>query len=303
MSSFKIVSFDGGGVKGALSIRIFKRLCLKYPNLLNNIDLFAGTSTGSLIALPLAFGLTPTEVDNFYNYNNMKYIFTPKRINLFRPKYNNKHLRRIFTSYIPETTVLKDLKKYVFIPSFNVKGYTRPVWEIVFFNNFQDNTISNTYVIDAALASCAAPTFFPSHKGFIDGGVIANSPTTSAIMLSKSILKSITSFNQIKLLSIGTGDTPDYIKSNTTNWGIMQWAINSPFNIRTMILDVVLERKVDLENLYCTELLKNNYHRINPNLPNTIHLDDFNKVKELKSIADTYDLSSTYNFLENYFLK
>lgn len=303
MSTFKIVTFDGGGVKGALSIRIFKRLCDRYPTLLDNVDLFAGTSTGSLIALPLAYGLSPNEIDNFYSYKNTKYIFSPKRNNLFRPKYSNKHLANVFLDYVPKETTLNDLKKYVIIPSFNVKGYTKPVWEIVFFNNLQDNAISKTYALDAVLASCAAPTYFPSHKGFIDGGVIANSPTTPSIILSKSTFKSITKFDDIKLLSIGTGDTPDYIKSNTTNWGVMQWAINSPFKIKTMILDVALERKVDLEDMYCNELLKNNYFRINPTLHSTITLDDYRRVHELKEFGDSIDLSAAYNFIENIFLK
>lgn len=302
MSSFRIVSFDGGGVRGALSIRIFKRLCDKFPSLLESIDLFSGTSTGSLIALPLAYGLSPNELDDFYCFENMKYIFTPKRNNLFRPKYNNKHLKKTFSKCVPEDITLKDLKKYVIIPSFNVKGYTNPVWEIVFFNNIQDSSISDTYVVDAALASCSAPTYFPSYKGFIDGGVIANSPTTASVILSKSLIKSISNFNKIKLLSIGTGDTPDSIKSNTTNWGIVQWAINSPFNIKTMILDVVLERKTDLEHLYCTELLGKNYFRINPILKSSIKLDNFKRVNDLKSTADSVNLDSCYEYIRNYFL-
>lgn len=54
MAPFRIISFDSGGVRGALSARILKRLSNKFPNLISRTHLFAGTSTGSLIALGLA---------------------------------------------------------------------------------------------------------------------------------------------------------------------------------------------------------------------------------------------------------
>ncbi len=64
-SNFNILAFDGGGLKGALSISILERIVKEYPNLLNNINMFGGTSTGSLIALGLAYGVSPKEIKSF----------------------------------------------------------------------------------------------------------------------------------------------------------------------------------------------------------------------------------------------
>ena len=72
MKNFKILSFDGGGIKGALSTRIILRLTQKYPTLLEDIDLFAGTSTGSIIALYLAYSKNSYAIDNLYNEENIK---------------------------------------------------------------------------------------------------------------------------------------------------------------------------------------------------------------------------------------
>ena len=76
MDTFKILTFDGGGVKGALSARILKRICEKFPRLLDEVDLFAGTLTGSLIALSLAYGRDANFVDNLYSQINTKKIFS-----------------------------------------------------------------------------------------------------------------------------------------------------------------------------------------------------------------------------------
>ena len=67
MKSFKILSFDGGGIRGALSIELLYRITEKYPNFLDEIDLFAGTSTGSIIAALLASGYSVKEVRNLYS--------------------------------------------------------------------------------------------------------------------------------------------------------------------------------------------------------------------------------------------
>ena len=122
MSTFRIISFDGGGIKGALSTRILKRLYLDNPNLLKKTNLFAGTSTGALIALSLAYGFNGKEIDDIYCYKNIKNIFSPKRFNLLHPRYKDKSLKNFIESTISKEATLNDLQKYVFIPAFHLKG-------------------------------------------------------------------------------------------------------------------------------------------------------------------------------------
>ncbi|EKX34472.1 hypothetical protein GUITHDRAFT_80524, partial [Guillardia theta CCMP2712] len=51
LPEFRILSLDGGGVRGILSAVILARLLKAVPTFLDNVDLLAGTSTGGLIAL------------------------------------------------------------------------------------------------------------------------------------------------------------------------------------------------------------------------------------------------------------
>ncbi|MDY6011541.1 patatin-like phospholipase family protein [Clostridium sp.] len=302
MCAFRIVSFDGGGIKGALSARIFKRFCDRYPEILKKTDLYAGVSTGSLIALLLASGKDADFVDNIYSYNNIKNVFNKNHLNFLRPKYNNKNLKNILSSVFKDTDKLSDLNKYVFIPSFSLTGLNSNTWEPVFFNNIEQNdNLSNYSIIDVALSSSAAPTYFPSHKGFIDGAVVTNMPTATALIKILKLYPKL-DFSDFRILSIGTGITPCCIKRNTSKWGIMQWAYNPLIKMKKPLVSILLNDTIPLEDMYCKELLKDNFFRINPILENEIEMDDYKKVNDLKNLGSLLDLTDAYKYIENNFL-
>ena len=302
MKNFKILSFDGGGVKGALSIEILIRLVNKFPNLLNEVDLFTGTSTGAIIAAFLAKGIPLKELNNLYTTKIAKDIFSPSKLNLIRPKFNNNSLKELINNYFQEDFKISDFKKYIFIPAFYLGDKEKNSWEPVFFNNLSINSTNNFIARDAILASAAAPTYFPSHKNYIDGGVIANSPTAI------SILSTLSSFPKYKiedivLLSIGTGNSPEKIIGKTENWGILQWSFHPFSKMKSPLLALLMDGMSDLEDMYCKEFLKNNYFRINPRVPKFIELDDYKFIPYLRSVGNTCDLSKLNKFIENIFLK
>lgn len=302
MKKFKILSFDGGGVKGALSIEILIRLVNKFPNLLNEVDLFTGTSTGAIIAAFLAKGIPLKELNNLYTTKIAKDIFSPSKLNLIRPKFNNNSLKELINNYFQEDFKISDFKKYIFIPAFYLGDKEKNSWEPVFFNNLSINSTNDFIARDAILASAAAPTYFPSHKNYIDGGVIANSPTAI------SILSTLSSFPKYKiedivLLSIGTGNSPEKIIGKTENWGILQWSFHPFSKMKSPLLALLMDGMSDLEDMYCKEFLKNNYFRINPRVPKFIELDDYKFIPYLRSVGNTCDLSKLNKFIENIFLK
>lgn len=302
MPVFRIIAFDGGGIRGALSTRILKRITGQYPELLKKTDMFSGTSTGSIIALGLAYNKTSEELDNLYSYQNTKYIFSPRRPNLFVPKYRNVHLSHLLSTVFPQNLSLASLPKYVFVPSFNVKGYTTRGFEGVFFSNLINNPTISEKVIDTALCSSAAPTYFPSVNNFIDGGVFMNSPTAAPVIYVRSVFPNKYKLSDFRLLSIGTGFYPERILKRTKNWGIAQWSINPTTSTKTPLLSVLLGATTPVENRYSYELLKQNYFRLNPNLDEPIPLDAYKKVPYLKELADQVDLSNVFRYIERYYL-
>lgn len=303
MNTFNILAIDGGGIRGALSTRILLRICEEYPDFLNSIDLFSGTSTGAIIALALASGKDCKYIDSLYDYKTSKYIFGHNRINLFRPKYSNNNLKRELSKHFPENLKIKDLKKYAFIPTFNIKGHNSPNWEPVFINNLTSNNTDKFTVLDSALASSAAPTFFPAHKYFIDGGVVASSPSALAAFYTLSKLKTIPSSRNIRILSIGTGDSPDNITIKNLSWGAIQWTFTPFRKVKSPLLSIMLEGSSLVDNLYCSEIFKNNYFRINPTLDFHIGMDQYKHVDYLKDLADNLNLDDLFKFVETKLLK
>ncbi|MFZ4665883.1 MAG: patatin-like phospholipase family protein [Prochlorotrichaceae cyanobacterium] len=72
-STYRVLCCDGGGLKGLITAIILERLEAKIardfpdrPLIKDHFNLFAGTSTGSIIACGLAKGITATEIRKFY---------------------------------------------------------------------------------------------------------------------------------------------------------------------------------------------------------------------------------------------
>src|SRR5690349_19267654 len=71
-----VLSLDGGGVRGAASARFLERLEQRLERPLNDaFDLFAGTSTGAIIAGALGvLGMSAAEISPLYSLENIQRI-------------------------------------------------------------------------------------------------------------------------------------------------------------------------------------------------------------------------------------
>lgn len=79
MAKYFIVSFDGGGIRGYITATVLQHLIEKTPagNFLPQVQMTAGTSTGSFIALALAKGVDVDTIQSMYQQSNAAPIFTP----------------------------------------------------------------------------------------------------------------------------------------------------------------------------------------------------------------------------------
>ena len=195
MPNFRILSCDGGGIRGVLTAVLLNRLATAYPALLQDrpgtITMFAGTSTGGIIALGLAAGLTPVQMRDLY-VTNGKLIFDSSWTHdvveiggISGSKYDNVNLKQILQETFGAQK-LKDLHSHVLIASFSLDNQdadpSSRTWNPKFFHNFIGaDSDGESLVVDVAMSTSAAPTYFPSYGVFIDGGVIANNPSMAAI--------------------------------------------------------------------------------------------------------------------------
>ena len=294
-SIFNILSFDGGGIRGALSVNLLEKIQNKITNIIKTTNLISGTSTGSLIALGLAYGMTPKEVSNLYSKENIEYIFDKSYSQISRPKYNNDNLKEVLLSVFPERLKLKDLGKLVVIPSFYI-GDEYNSWKAIFYNNIPNSATEDYTVIDVAMASSAAPVFFPSYNRNIDGSIIANDPSLVSIIyaIDKELGKEV---DKIRLLSFGTGYCYDSIKEDTSKWEAIEWITSKEPDLP--IISIMFEGNSQLSYTFSKKLLGNNYYRINPKMDEDIAMDDTEAINYLINLAKEYDIKQCVNWLND----
>lgn len=226
---FKILSIDGGGIKGLYSAKIIEHLEDRYKSSASDhFDMICGTSTGGLIALALALKIPAKTISTFYEEHG-KAIFPSRtkfggiiRQTLWRGKYSDKPLRTALEK-IFKGKKIGDLQNLVCIPSYSVTD-ARP-W--VFKHDHKEGPLdrdNKALCVDVALATSAAPTYFPlceidyyDHKQFIDGGVWANNPTMVGVIEAMTyFVGKGKAFDSIEVLSISslnnTGGKPVGLK-------------------------------------------------------------------------------------------
>jgi uncharacterized protein len=307
MPNFKILSCDGGGIRGVLSAVLLNRLLGAYPGLLQDragtITLFAGTSTGGILALGLAAGLTPAQIRDLYVVNG-KLIFDSSWTHnvvelggISGSKYDNVNLKQILQETFGAQK-LKDLHSRVLIASFSLDNQadaSERTWNPKFFHNFTGpDSDGESLAVDVAMSTSAAPTYFPSYGVYVDGGVIANNPSMAAIAQAldgRNQADERTTLGGIKLLSVGTGASLQYISGQDHDWGDAQWI--------KPILNVMMDGSVGVADFECKQLLGDRYYRVEPIFPagKSFPLDDVSKIVDLMDLANSFDLTGTIAWL------
>lgn len=296
---FNIISLDGGGVRGTIEAVVIDRLLTEYPKLLRDTDLIVGTSTGGIQALSLAAGTPPPTTRDMYEKMS-KNIFADSLLDDFRDlwktsgaDYSNKNLKKILQIQFGDRT-LADLDKKVAVTSFDLdNGFMNEHrnWKLKVFHNFEGrDSDGEEKIVDVALRTSAAPTYFPTTDGFVDGGVIANNPTMIALAQALDPRAGNQKLKDIKILSLGCGKVGRFIKGNNHDWGIAQWA---PY-----LFFMMMEGSIESVHFQTKQILGSKYHRINPLLGEIFGLDDWKKVPKLVEIAESIDLAPTVAWLE-----
>lgn len=304
MATYRILSFDGGGIRGIVTAIILDRLQQTFPGFLNQVDLMAGTSTGGLLALGLRAGKTPQELRNLY-LNRSDDIFEDSLLDdivdlggLTGAEYDSKPREKVFKQVLGPNRRLQDLSGRVLIPAFDLKNTTNSgepgVWKPKLFHNFPGgDSDGGVKAWKVAMYTTAAPTYFPSFEGFIDGGVYANNPCMCALAQTQDEDNNVTpKLKDIRLLSLGTGLNRRSIPGQKKDWGLAQWAPH--------FVDVMTDGSMDVARYQCARLLNDNFHRFAPYLPNNkeIKLDGLGQLGWLKHWAENLDLSEVEQWVQ-----
>ena len=218
--NFRILAIDGGGIRGIFPAAVLAGLEERYlggRSIAGYFDLIAGTSTGGIIALGLAGGLTAGDLRQLYLERGNE-IFPPYGLGLvgrigrglntcrrlLRYSYDQDALAMLLRNYLGDLKLGAACTRLC-VPSFD--GVHGEVYIFKTPHHPDFRTDLHELMVKIALATSAAPTYYrPLRDGgytFVDGGIWANNPVMIALT------EALTSFNvdreRLCILSIGCG--------------------------------------------------------------------------------------------------
>ena len=228
-----ILSLDGGGMRGILTIQLLKKLEETAGIPCHQLfDMVAGTSTGGIIAGLIATGHTAAEIETLY-IDLVTQVFDKKFLgNRFinPPAFSKEKYRENLKKVIKDAT-LQDACSVSDI-DLMITSQDMSADEETFFSCFKqsDGTFYGTYkdvLLRATMeATMSAPTYFYPLERFVDGGSTTyNNPSLAAFMEAVSYSsprksEALCAYNisKITLFSFGTGISRQFIKpTDTTN--------------------------------------------------------------------------------------
>ena len=277
---FRILSLDGGGIRGIFTAAILAELESTYLGgapVTEYFDLIAGTSTGGILALGLASGMGASELLDLYMTRG-KEIFPPQRRGI------RKLRQYLFTGYAREPLdqilgellgdkKLRDSRVRLCIPSLDWKYGDVYVFKTPHHPDFKkDGAEPMTKV--AAATSAASSYLKPVEDGYIfaDGGVWANNPIMVGLVEALSSFK--TSRNSIAILSIGCGQHP-YTIGRLQKWlgGRLLWS--------TIIFAAMHLQSMNALGQAGLLIGRDQIIRLDPSSGERIALDDWRKAREV----------------------
>jgi uncharacterized protein len=299
---FRILSIDGGGIRGvfpAAYLAEMERRFLDGRSIATCFDMVAGTSTGGIIALALAHGMSAREALQIYVDRGTR-IFPGlsgwrkwRRLLrwISRPKHDQSVLRDELLSIFGDK-VLNDATTRLVVPSFEGRHGEPFLYKTPHHPDYQKDR--HERFAHVALHTSAAPSYYPAVDNdglfMIDGGIWANNPVMNALV------DVLACYNvpreSIRILSLGTGESEFTFGEGVRSGGVRHWAFLRAFEAAARA-----QCKNALGQAYLL-VGKNNVLRIDPpESSNPVELDDVPRaLAELPAIARSLSEASGHHF-------
>lgn len=295
---YRILAIDGGGIHGYGSVVLLRRLVEKHPNLLDNVDLIAGTSIGGILSLGIAHGHPLNKVEENF-IEGIPYAFNTNWVRMFffllglTTKYDNTPFKKFLIGLFGKTR-LEALNKKVVIPTFAMDN-AAPVnrrWKAKIFHNFEgDDSDGLSRVVDVAMATSSAPIFFQSYQQYVDGALVANNPSLIALTQTqdpRAFIDPRPKLEDIRILSIGSIRNI-FVSQRNVQWGWVAWALH--------IMHLISEKDILVTNYQCDKLIGKNFHRLELTINSP--MDDIDTIGTIRKTAQNHNIDKTVDWLKN----
>lgn len=322
----RILSLNGGGARGLFTISVLaeiERIIATRTGDQNikagdYFDLITGTSIGGILALGLAAGKTARELEKVF-FNEAPNIF-PRRpgwINLLKtlysPIYDSSPLQATVEKMIGKETTFNDLSRRVMIPTVNLSTGKPQFFKTP--HNPEFNRDGALKLVDAAMATSAAPTYFSPYycedlkSYFADGGLVANNPSYIGLLEVFRDMRSdfpAASYQDVHILNIGTlGEeytiSPRALGSKRSRGYFGLWGSGKRLVLTTMTANQLLHKNMLMRDLWTNKAL-DNYLYLDDTIPNEAANDitlDNASLSSLRNLSSRGKQLATVEFTIN----
>lgn len=269
LKRFRILALSGGGFRGLYTAKILADLEEHVGAPLGTrFDLIAGTSIGGIVALALALEIPANEMVKLFERHGEE-IFR-RRFSLFgllKSTYTQDKLKSLLeTEMLFGGKLLGHCVHPVLVPAINYSSGMPVVFKTPHHENFsRDHQYA---VTDVALATSAAPAYFPRHtfgsNQYIDGGLYANAPGLLAVHEAQSFLGAPR--EHIYVVSVGTMSSKFTVDPRRNReGGTLDWGGINPVNTPKRLFGIAISAQESLAHFMLNHRLVSGHY---------FHIDD-----------------------------
>ncbi|EKE75941.1 CBASS cGAMP-activated phospholipase [Gallaecimonas xiamenensis] len=259
--TYHVLALSGGGYRGLYTATVLAELeaTLGRP-IASHFDLICGTSAGGMLALGLAAEIPAIELKDLFEKEGSRIFgsrsFLRRLLGFWlKAKHDSKGLREVLTERFGEK-LIGDLKHRVLIPAVSYTTGRGQFFKTPHHPSFEfDHRMK---VVDAALATAAAPVYFPlarnSRGVFADGGLVGNAPGLFGLHEINTFIAPSRDV-QVRVLSIGTMTIGATVRGDASlDRGFGKW--------RGGLFDLVISAQESSVDYMLKQSLGNNYFQI-----------------------------------------
>ena len=261
----QVLALSGGGYRGLYTARFLELAEQHFGcRARSQFSLISGTSVGALIAAGLALDIpAATMVTKLQEHGPRIFtrsVATPLLQLLVKAPYSAAPLRAAIVDAFGKDLAALPLNQIDTPLTINAVNFTHGRPEIFRSKGLAGSSASAVPLVEAVIASAAAPTYFPTHvidnATLIDGGLIANAPEMVAV--TEACGRMAAPLEEVYVLAIGTA---------ARRQGAALERIGAPSTVswltRRALFQSTLAAQEALAEQQCRTLLRDRYLKIN----------------------------------------
>ena len=249
---FQILALSGGGFRGLYTAKILADIEQDIGEpIARRFDLIAGTSVGGILAMALALEIPAQKIVDLFTEHGEDIFKRRARLGIFCSPYSSAGLAQLLSKEdLFGEKPLGACLHPVIVPSISYSTGKPVIFKTPHHTTFKRD--HKNRLIDVALATSAAPAYFPRHtfnnNQYVDGGLYANAPGLLALHEAEQFFGQ--ACNNVCLMSVGTMSskfTVDPRKNRAgglLDWGSPARLFGLTISVQESLIDFMLRHRL-----------------------------------------------------------